>query len=74
MFFLWKTPVPDWINKTVNLNEKIAEVVRNYRVNYDKECKDFTDKKIELEFAICQSKLFYKVMEVPLALSCLKNV
>lgn len=36
-------------NGTVNFDEKFAEEVHNYRVLYDKECKDFKDNNKNLQ-------------------------
>ena len=33
----------------LSFDETFAEVVRNYRVLYDKECKDFKDKNKKLQ-------------------------
>ena len=33
----------------LSFDEKFAEVVRNYRVLYDKECKDFKNKNKNLQ-------------------------
>lgn len=40
---------PASLTASLSFDERFAEVVRNYRVLYDKECKDFKDKNKKLQ-------------------------